>query len=69
MSGHQDVRAKAIQQLWDRGIQTAKEIQRRTVLVTEIVVVALEKSLPEAQVFSQTSLARNRLEELGYSSR
>jgi len=30
MNVRQDVHAKAIQQLWDRGIQTAKEIRKRT---------------------------------------
>ncbi|CAG8642670.1 1963_t:CDS:2, partial [Diversispora eburnea] len=56
MSGHQDVHAKAIPQLWDRGIQTAKEIQKRTALATKLLI--------KVQVSHVT--VWNHLTELGY---
>ncbi|CAG8822325.1 20011_t:CDS:1 [Dentiscutata erythropus] len=43
MSGPQDVHAKTIQQLWDRGIQTAKEIQKRTGIPRSTVYYNISK--------------------------
>ena len=43
MSGPQDIHAKAVQQLWDRGIQTAKEIQKRTGIPRSTVYYNISK--------------------------
>lgn len=60
MSVCQDIHAKAIQQLWDRGIQNASEIRKRTSLPRSTIYYNISKLKESGSVTHRNHSGRPR---------